>query len=245
MKKTCTEGTVADVVVQYPELRPLLERLGIDYCCGGKVPFAEAAAKAGHKLEDVLLECSRIRSEATAGKINRDWSKATVTELAQHILDTHHVFTKAQLPRVNDLLSRIQRAHGESHGAELTKIRQVFDLLRDELDSHLEKEEQILFPAILAIDGFIAGRNGRPAIHCGKIAYPIQQMEHEHDNAGDCLKQLRILTNDYQAPPDTCPTYVATFEALAELEADLHEHIHLENNILFPASIRQEEEIAQ
>ena len=239
----CAKGTVADLVLAYPALRPLLERLGIDYCCGGRKPFAQAVRDAGHDLQTVMANCRRTLQASADAPAATDWSRATVTELADHILAAHHAFTRSQLARIDGLLARVQRAHAAAHGALLDQVRNIFDALRAELESHLAKEEQILFPAIQAIDGYLAGRNARPAIHCGRVAYPIRQMEVEHDAAGAALARLRALTGGYQAPDDACATFQALYEALTALEADLHEHIHLENNILFPRSIAQEEHI--
>ena len=170
-----------------------------------------------------------------------DWPRASVTELADHIISTHHTFTRAKLARIDELLARVQRAHAAAHGALLEQVRGIFDGLRAELEPHLDKEEQVLFPAIRAIDGYLAGRNAWPVIHCGSLVNPIRQMEAEHDSAGAALARLRELTSSYQAPDDACPTFHALYEALPALESDLHEHIHLENNILFPRSVEQEE----
>lgn len=241
--ESCIDGTVAEVVIAHPELRPLLERLGVDYCCGGKTPFAQAVREAGHNVETVLAECHKTLQAPGDGSAATDWTKVSVTDLAEHILATHHVFTKEQLVRIDGLLAKVQRAHGGSHGTMLQQVRQVFDGLRVELDEHLAKEEQILFPGILAIDGYQAGRNERPVIHCGRVVYPMQQMEVEHDSAGEALARLRSLTDNYQLPDDGCATFQALYDALQALEADLHEHIHLENNILFPASAKQEESL--
>jgi regulator of cell morphogenesis and NO signaling len=238
------DGTVADLVLAHPALRPLLERLGIDYCCGGRKPFAQAVRDAGHDLKSVMDACQRTVQASASTPAATDWTRATVTALADHILATHHVFTRSQLERIDGLLVRVQRAHAAAHGAMLGEVREIFDALRAELESHLAKEEQILFPAIQAIDGYLAGRNARPDIHCGRVAYPIRQMEVEHDAAGAALARLRSLTGGDQAPADACATFQALYEALPALEDDLHEHIHLENNILFPRSIVQEERMA-
>lgn len=234
--------TVGELVIQHPGLKATLEQLGLDYCCGGKRPLDQAAREAGLDLSTVLT----LLEDALSGgqkETEPDWAAVPPSRLADHILVTHHVFTKAQLPRIDRLLAKVQQAHAARHGAMLAKLRNLFDPLRAELESHLMKEEEILFPAIKGIDGFLSGKGERPVVHCGSIANPIRQMEHEHDGAGGALVSLRKLTDGYRPPADACETFKALYEALEALEADLHQHIHLENNILFPASVRQEEQM--
>jgi len=185
------QTTVGDLVVKHPGLRQSLEKLGIDYCCGGKRPLTEAAEAAGvawSKVQETLqaaLAAPQKRADTT------DWNTVSLTKLTDHILDKHHVFTKEQLPRLDELLSRLQRAHAEHHGRMLKVIRQAYEPLRAELDDHLMKEEQILFPAIKGIDAFMSGKGERPVVHCGTIANPIAQMEAEHESAGNALVGVR------------------------------------------------------
>lgn len=231
---------VAELVIRHPVLRETLERLGVDYCCGGKKPLAAAIADAGRDWTAVRDELQAVLASAAGGVLPVDWSAATPGELADHILEKHHVFTKTQLLRLDGLLGKVQNAHGAHHGAVLEDLRRVFDDLRAELDAHLMKEERILFPAIREIDAYVSGRGARPAIHCGSVAHPIRQMEHEHDGAGQALAAMRRITGDYRLPADACPTFTALYDGLQALEADLHEHIHLENNLLFPRCIALE-----
>jgi regulator of cell morphogenesis and NO signaling len=238
------EETVGALVTRLPALRPALERLGLDYCCGGKKPLGLAAKDAGLDWERVREELSRDLAHPTPAPA-KNWAAAPVTALADHILDTNHVFTRSQLAGIDRLLAKVQYAHHGNHGVMLDGLRTIFDALRADLESHLAKEEQILFPAIKAIDGFLAGRNARPAVPCGSVAHPIRQMESEHDAAGGMLDEMRKITGGYRLPDDACPTFKSLYEALEALEADLHEHIHLENNILFPRSMRQEAEMGR
>ena len=237
------EQTVAAIVLRHPCLRERLEQLGVDYCCGGKKPLADAVKEAGLDLKTILADLEHALSKTQATTPATDWSAVTLTVLADHILDTHHVFTKTQLSRIDTLLARVQNAHRASHGPMLEALRRLYDPLRAELEAHLLKEEQILFPAIIGIDGFLSWRNDRPVVPCGSVAHPIRQLEHEHDGAGATLVHLRNITHNYQLPEDACETFKALFEGLGALEADLHEHIHLENNILFPGTIAQEEQM--
>jgi len=231
------EQTIAEIVLRYPRLRAKLEQLGVDYCCGGKKLLADAVKDAGLDLPEVLAELAQTLSQTPSAAPATDWTAVSPTVLADHILDTHHVFTRMQLDRVDALLAKVQNAHRSRHGALLDLLRSAFDLLQAELATHLMKEEQILFPAIKSIDVFLTRREEMPVVPCGSIAHPIQQMEHEHEGAGAILVKLRKITRNYRLPEDACETFKALYEALAALEADLHEHIHLENNILFPASL--------
>ncbi|MBK9305029.1 MAG: iron-sulfur cluster repair di-iron protein [bacterium] len=237
--------TVAELVIKYPVLRETLERLGIDYCCGGKKPLAAAVADAGRDWTAVRAELQAALAAAADGAPPADWNAAALGALVDHILQKHHVFTRTQLLRLDGLLDKVQNAHGAHHGSVLADLRRVFDGLRAELDAHLMKEEQILFPAIMGIDAFMSGRGERPAIHCGSVGHPIRQMEHEHDGAGQALVAMRRITADYRLPADACQTYCALYDGLQALEADLHEHIHLENNILFPRSVALEEDMVR
>jgi regulator of cell morphogenesis and NO signaling len=237
------EQTVAEIVLRHPHLKPRLEQLGVDYCCGGNKPLADAVKAAGLDLETVLADLEQSLSQRQAATPATDWTAVPLTVLADHILDTHHVFTRTQLARVDVLLAKVQKAHRNRHGSMLDSLRSAFDPLRAELEAHLMKEEQILFPAIKGIDGFLSGRNDKPVVHCGSVTHPIRQMENEHDGAGAILANMRKITHNYRLPDDACETFKALYEALAALEADLHEHIHLENNILFPASVAQEQKM--
>jgi regulator of cell morphogenesis and NO signaling len=233
--------TVREVVVNYPLLRQPLEELGIDYCCGGLRSMAEAVRAAGREWDETRTALIKDWNDAQKTETPVDWNAASTTALVDHILESHHVFTRAQLERIDGLLQKVQRAHGEKHGSLLASLRALFDDLRADISEHLMKEEQILFPVIKEIDAFVAGTGTRPAFHCGTIEHPIRQMLMEHDTAGEVLVQWRRLTDNYQPPADACQTFGALYDALQALEADLHEHIHLENNILFPRSLTQEQ----
>jgi len=234
------EQTVRDLVVHYPQLRQTLEKLGMDYCCGGQRKLMEAVEAAGLKWDETAAVLETAWKDAQKETSSVDWNVVTTTALADHILETHHMFTRAQLERLDDLLQKVRSAHGDRHGELLDVVRRVFDGLAMELQMHLQKEEQILFPAIKGIDAFVSGTDGRPEFHCGTIENPIRQMMLEHDNAGAALAQLRRLTDNYRLPEDACQTFAALYDGFQALEADLHEHIHLENNILFPKSTAQE-----
>lgn len=239
------DETVGDLVVRHPRLRPYLEQLGIDYCCGGKKSLREAAQKAGQTwpaVRAVLQNALEVEPERSVGT---NWNTASLSLLADHIVAKHHAYMKEQLPRLDGWLLKVQKAHGAQHGEMLGHLRRIYTALRAELEAHLMKEEQILFPAIKAIDAFMTGGGERPVFHCGSIFSPIRQMEYEHDQAGRALAEMHRLTDDFRLPGDACPTFAALFEGLQAMEADLHEHIHLENNILFPQSVEREDAMNQ
>lgn len=235
---------VGDIVVKFPQTRTLLERLGIDYCCGGKVPLNQAADQAGVSADKVLADLTEaVESKEENTPSLKDWSAASSTELTDHIEQTHHVFMKEQLPRLVGLLDKVIQAHGERHGEMLERLKHNYTALKTDIELHLAKEEQILFPLIRQMEAFSQGRGPAPEVHCGSIDNPISQMEHEHDVAGQCLAEMRRITSDYSLPGDACPSFAALFDGLDALEKDLHEHIHLENNILFPKAQRLEEHV--
>lgn len=229
-------ATVRDLVVRHPEARQVLESLGIDYCCGGDSLLADAVAKVGLDLNTVVSALNEaVESKAAAhGSPERDWSTGTLTGLADHIEDMHHAFLRQALPRLGDLFTKVLHAHGTRHGDMLRPLQAVFEGLRSEIEMHLQKEEQVLFPHIREMESSLKQTGRVPAMHCGTVRNPVRQMKAEHENAGEALARMRSATDGYALPADACPTFGALFEGLRELEADLHEHIHLENNILFP-----------
>jgi regulator of cell morphogenesis and NO signaling len=235
---------VGDIVVKFPQTRTLLERLGIDYCCGGKVLLTQATEQAGVPVDKVLADLAEAVESAEKEAVSiKDWSAASSSELVDHIEQTHHVFMKEQLPRLAGLLDKVIQTHGERHGEILERLKHNYTALKTDIELHLAKEEQILFPLIRQLEAFSQGRGSVPQVHCGSIDNPIGQMEHEHDVAWQYLAEMRQITGDYRLPDDACPSFAALFEGLDALEKDLHEHIHLENNILFPSAQRLEEHV--
>ncbi len=234
--------SVGDFVVRYPQLRQTLEELGIDYCCGGKKTMAAAAKTSTLAWPAVETALEKALAQHPEPETT-DWNRESLSALVDHIVDMHHTFMKVQLPRLDGLLAKVERAHSAQHGQMLAQLRRAYDAIRSELEAHLMKEEQILFPLIQQTEAFVNGGGPRPVSHCGSVANPIRQMEVEHDDAGDELAVMRKVTDGYRLPPDACPTFASLYEGLAAMEADLHEHIHLENNILFPRSVKLEAEM--
>lgn len=240
--KTTIDGQmlVRDVVVRFPQARAALESLGVDYCCGGGRPLAAAAKEAGADLAQVLAAVNQAIAAPAADSAAPDWAAASLTALADHILTSHHAFMKRELPHLAALFAKVLRAHGAKHGDLLRQLHGVFTALRAEIEAHLLKEEQVLFPYIAAMDAQVAATGTVPPMHCGTIRNPIRQMEAEHEEAGAALAAMRRITGGYVLPADACPTFAALYEGLQQMEADLHQHVHLENNILYPRAIEME-----
>ena len=230
--------TVGEIAVENPSSVRVFEKYSIDYCCGGKVSLADACRSRGIGPAEVEAELEQAAA-AKPGR-DRDWTAAPLSLLIDHIVGTHHVYLKSELPRLQLLLGKVQAAHGAHHGDSLLPLRRAFDGLHAELDAHLAKEEMVLFPMIKGMEAAQRAARPAPAAHCGSVNNPIGMMVHEHDNAGRALEAMRRDTGNYTLPPDACNTYRALFDGLLELEADLHRHIHLENNILFPRAAQLE-----
>ena len=230
--------SVGEMLLQQPQATRVLEKLKIDYCCGGAKPLGEACAAAGIDVQTLerLIETERSKEES---KTTVDFQSLPLSELVEHILKTHHVYTKEEIIRLNALIEKVINAHGERH-SELFRLGGLFQSLSADLTPHMFKEEQILFPYIIELEK--AANLGRPAASScfGTVNNPIRMMMMEHDTAGDILREMRQLTSDYTVPADGCISYQTLYQAMAAFELDLHQHIHLENNLLFPKAIELE-----
>ncbi len=230
--------TVADIAASSLAAVRVFERLGIDYCCGGKRPLAEVCREKG-------LDAGAVQQELdTAGKASeadaRDWTTAPLRDLADHIVGTHHEYLKREFQPLADRLEKVYRVYNERYGSTLTGLPEVYAGLRSELEMHMFKEERILFPAIAAVEAAAAAGAPPPRTPFGPLSNPIGMMEAEHDSAGQALAQIREITGNFAIPDYACVTYRALMSGLQELEHDLHLHIHLENNILFPRATELE-----
>jgi regulator of cell morphogenesis and NO signaling len=230
------EKTVRELALEIPAATRVFERLHIDYCCGGNRTLDEACRTAGVPVERVI---AALEGEKAASAAVREWTREPLGELVAHIQGTHHVYTREALARIPRLIEKVVAAHGANH-PELRRIETVFAGLAQELALHMMKEEMVLFPHIVrAEEASLAGEPPLPPPF-GTVRNPVRMMEHEHDSAGAALRELRELSNDYTAPADGCLTYQTLYGAMAEFEADLHQHIHLENNVLFPRAVELE-----
>lgn len=223
-----SQTKVADWLIAAPSRSRIFERFGIDYCCGGGKSLHEACTDKGLDIAQVLEELQSA-GEPTDNEEAMDWTNRSATELVEHILEVHHVYLRRELPRLEQMSAKVSEIHGQNH-PELSEVKILFDSLKAELGSHMLKEERILFPMIRQLEW----TSDAGDFHCGSIRNPIQVMELEHEEAGRALARLRELTGDYTPPADACNTYRALLNGLQELEHDLHQHIHEENNLLFP-----------
>jgi regulator of cell morphogenesis and NO signaling len=232
--------TVREFATQIPNATRMFEKLGIDYCCGGAKSLRDACVQAHVPLDDVLraLEQDGNLTQASAPALP-DFTAGGLGDLIAHILTTHHAYVKQELPRLHQLLNRVVSVHGKSH-PELGRIRASFEVTSADLTSHMMKEENILFPYIVALEEAASSGKPAPVPAFGTVGNPVHMMELEHDSAGAALKEICSLCADYKAPDDACFSYKTLFAALKEFETDLHQHIHLENNILFPRAIELE-----
>ena len=229
------ETVVGKIVARHPKVASVFEKHQIDYCCRGGTTLVEACKIQGVDIDEVAAEIEQVQNSGVSTD-ETNWNEAPLTVLADHIVDTHHAFLTTELPRVSGLTEKVFNAHGEKR-PELAKVKEAFKLMREELESHMAKEENILFPAIRTLDS----QGGPQSFPFGSVANPIGMMEHEHDDAGNALRRLRELTEDYKPPQGACPTYCVMLESLENLELDLHTHIHKENNILFPRAKEMEQ----
>jgi regulator of cell morphogenesis and NO signaling len=227
--------TVGNFVRENPNRARVFESLGIDYCCGGKVSLDQACRKRNLDVDTVLRQIEQSDQSGRSESLV-DADAMTLTELADHIETTHHAYLKEELPRLDFMTEKVARVHGE-HEPRLAQTRQAFLALKTELEPHMMKEERILFPIIRELEQ----SNGPLQFHCGSVANPIRQMEHEHDQAGNALAILSESTDRYTPPEWACNTYRAMLDSLARLEADMHQHVHKENNVLFPKAIQLEQ----
>ncbi|MCP4190037.1 MAG: iron-sulfur cluster repair di-iron protein [Planctomycetaceae bacterium] len=223
-----TSSTVAQWVSKFPQTSRLFEQLQIDYCCGGGVVLADVCERQKLDANAILTQLedaiAHPQHEST-----ENWSDSGLCELCDHIQQTHHAYLRKELPRLTELVDKVASAHGANH-PKLGGLQEVFAALRAELEPHMFKEEQILSPAIRQMEEAASS----PHFPFGTVANPIRMMEHEHDNAGNALARIRELTDDFLLPDDACNTYRVMLDSLRQLEGDLHQHIHKENNILFP-----------
>ncbi len=225
-----TNITVNDPVKCFVENNPrcaeIFEELNIDFCCGGGIPLLSACEAKNLEPDRVYQRLMELTPKVSNSE--EDISDLTPAQLTDHIESTHHVYLKKELPRLSALVEKVQQAHSSRH-PELIRLQAVFEALRGDLEPHLMKEERVLFPMIRTLELDSQG------LEQNTVQGPIRVMRHEHDQAGDLLKEMRTLANDYMPPADGCQSFELLYKELRQLEKDTHLHIHKENNILFAA----------
>jgi regulator of cell morphogenesis and NO signaling len=229
--------TVRELALAVPDATRIFARMKIDYCCGGERLLGDACARAGIEVQEV----ERMLHEKTDAEVRSqiDYQNLWLGQLVAHILETHHEFTRTEMLRLEALTDKVVSAHGERH-SELLSIRDLLRELFAELRPHMFKEEQVLFPYLIELEQCVMQQRRAPFAPFGNVNNPVRLMRMEHDRAGDLLREIRTLSANYTVPPEVCASYQTLYQALQTFEEDLHQHIHLENNILFPKAVAME-----
>ena len=228
---------VKEIALAGPPAKQVLEDAGVDYCCGGSQSLREACFSAKVPAEEILLRLKENKKQAMADE--KDWAAEPLANLTQHIRETHHRYVRESLPQLKKLLAKVNEKHGANH-PEIAQIDVVFAELGRELTMHMQKEEMILFPYIEALE---RSRNEDEPLETPffqTVQNPIRTMIHDHDAAGEALRKMSALSSEYTAPAEACMSYQELYRSLGVFEKDLHTHVHLENNILFPRAVELE-----
>lgn len=232
------DATVAEIAANSLGAVRVFERFGIDYCCGGKRPLSDVCREKG--LDAGTVERELDAAHASVQESGTNWNTAPMAELVNHIVSRHHEYLRSELPALAKRIEKVYRVYNQRYGETLTGLPEVFSRLQAELEMHIRKEEMVLFPAIVAYEAASNSGSNLPSTPFGTVGNPIRMMETEHEEAGEALAKIRKITNEFEVPEYACVTYKAMISGLQELEQDLHLHIHLENNILFPRALRLE-----
>lgn len=221
---------VGQIVAEFPQAAELFKKFGIDFCCGGDKSLITAVKELNLNENSILDQLNQeyaamANQHSEIGEI--DWREQSLTHLIDHIVNTHHLYLQREMPQISDYVTKILRVHGIAH-SELAKVHKLFHLLKLELEQHLITEEEILFPLIKEYE-----KNPTDQM-LEKIKTVTNNIESEHEQAGDIIKELRKITNQYERPADACTSFQLAYQKLEEMESDIFQHIHLENNILHP-----------
>ena len=241
MDRVAKERTIREVVVDDYRTASVFQKHGLDFCCGGGATIERACEKKGIDVEALLVEITGAMETPSSGEARvNSWE---LDMLVDYIVNNHHAYIRSVLPALRQHAEKVARVHGPARQS-LVEIAETFQRLSEDLEAHMQKEEQILFPYIKEM--VRAKRNGveAPPSPFGSARNPIRMMEMEHQRAGDEMEQIRTLSDNYTPPSDACMTYRVLFQDLADFEQDLHRHVHLENNILFPKAVELESEMS-
>ncbi|MEP7255438.1 MAG: iron-sulfur cluster repair di-iron protein [Ferruginibacter sp.] len=224
------EQKLATIVTNNHFTVPVLEKYHLDFCCKGKRTLAEACTEKGLSIETISEELEKATTELQSNKM--PFSAMNAEQLISYILIHHHFYVKQSMPTILGHLEKVASKHGDRF-PYMVEVLGIFKEINDEMTAHMYKEEVILFPRIKEVE-ILEQAHQHKNLGEGYISAPIQVMEHEHDHAGDLLYRIRELTNIYTPPADACTTFQVCIAELKEFEEDLHRHVHLENNLLFP-----------
>lgn len=238
MTDRLTSATVGDIVANDYRTAAVFEQFGIDFCCGGRRSLSDACQTASADPDAVRRALDALPHDVSS---EGDVTRWPIQRLVDHIVATHHAYVRSALPTIARYLEKLVDVHGARH-PELVRVQSHFESMRSDLEQHMMKEEQVLFPYVKDL-AERDGTCGQMLSPFGTVANPIRMMEREHREAADELAAMRELTNGYVKPDDGCTTYAVCMAELARFEQDLHLHVHLENNVLFPRALRLEEEI--
>jgi regulator of cell morphogenesis and NO signaling len=222
------EKTIGEIAAESPAAIAVFERFGIDYCCGGRRPLADACKEAGITVG--AFE-SALNAAPAAPELNLDWTARPLTDLHAYLVGRYHVHAREQLATLGTLAAKVMAVHSERH-PEVRRVATLVNALEQDMLPHMTKEEVVLFPYVDSLE------SGEPQPCCfGTVQNPIRVMLAEHEAVGDILSNLRTTTSDYTPPEDACFSYRELYRRLADMERETHEHIHLENNVYFPRAL--------
>lgn len=228
------QQTLAKIVTGNYRTASVFEKYHLDFCCRGRRSLEDACTEKKLNIAEILAELDSITENSISPTI--DYAQLSLSQLADHIVTHHHQYVKNEMPQIAMYLQKIGGKHSGRH-PEMLKVFEIFMELKEEMDLHMKKEEQILFPRIRETEQLLSNENSLH-FNTSYLQSPVQVMEEEHDHAGEAMAAIRQLTNNYTLPEDACTTYKLSFAALEAFEKDLHHHVHLENNILFPQSLK-------
>ncbi len=230
MQTITPETTVGEIVRALPARSRIFENLGIDYCCGGKKPLAEVCRAKNLDPATVVAMLAALDGGGETLAANPD--TMSLAELCDHIEFVHHGYLREELPRLDFMTRKVAAVHGD-HEPRLLEVRRVFETFHAEMTAHTQEEDQTVFPAIRQL----ASANGDKAAAAARLKETFAKLESEHENAGSALARFKELTDNYTPPDWACNTFRAMYDALAKLEQHTHQHVHQENNVLFPKAL--------
>lgn len=239
METTEKEPSIGQIVAKDFRAADVFKKYKIDFCCGGKKTIEQACKDKN--IDTIALRRELENLGEHQGTRSENFMEWNLGFLADYIINTHHAYVKAAMPLLLDYTQKVARVHGDRH-PEAVDVAEIFVEVANELSTHMIKEEKVLFPYIKQLADAETSKQNVFAPF-GTIKNPVSMMEHEHDSVGEMCEKIRQLTNDYTPPAGACATFRVSYAKLKEFEDDLHRHIHLENNILFPRSIKLESQL--